>query len=252
MAVPDPTWLECWPEILHAHSFPGRARRCTLPEAAALGWHNGIRRHRFPAPGPEDLAALAAGLDEDLASLPAAPFVRLGSRSPKDTAAALLSRGRAGSGQAVLKLLTAGSLRMAVDLDRCLRSGYAPWIYLRTWQPIPWHDEFRAFVRDRRVIGVSQYFHTSEWPASPGAAETIRVYARRLQDGLQGLLPLLHLPDVVVDVALDARAEGGLRLIELNPWGDRSDAGLFLWNAAEFDGCLRIRTRQGSKCIPME
>lgn len=184
--------------------------------------------------------------------LPPGPFVRLGSRSPKDTATALLSQGRANTGKDVLKLLTAGSLRMAVDLDRCLRIGYAPWVYLRAWQSIPWHDEFRVFVKDRRVLGISQYFHTSVWPTLLAAPATIRQYARRLHTGLQALLPLLHLADVVIDVALDPRATGGVRLIELNPWGIRSDACLFRWNTEEFDGCLRIRTQLGSWRCPLD
>jgi hypothetical protein len=92
------------------------------------------------------LIELRHSVDEVLADQPSGAFVRLGSRSPKDTPLGVATGCRASDGSEALRLLTAGSKRVAFDLSRSLRHSYRPWVFLRTWQQIDWFAEFRCFL----------------------------------------------------------------------------------------------------------
>ncbi|ATB40255.1 hypothetical protein CYFUS_005703 [Cystobacter fuscus] len=46
---------------------------------------------------------------------------------------------------------------------------------------------------------------------------------------------------MVFDVGLDIESTRSVTLIELNPWGPPTEAGLFSWAANDFDGSVRTR-----------
>lgn len=220
------TWIEHWPGGLAALSFPQQG--VALREAESLA---------LLAGGPDPaLDALAARLDEALAVLAAPAFVRLGSRSAKDTALAVVTGSRAEDGAQALALLAAGSRRLAADLRRARGHGLAAHVWLRAWRDIPWWSEFRCFLRGGRVAGISQYHACHALP--PELAPRLP----RIEDDVRTLLAQVALAwggdPVVVDVTATGAAPA--TLIELNPWGASTAPGLFAWDADDFDGGMRV------------
>lgn len=69
----------------------------------------------------------------------------------------LCSGGRAHSAAEALALLGGGSLRLFQDLRLCVQNGWQPWVFLREWREMAEHAEWRGFLRDRELVGLSQY-----------------------------------------------------------------------------------------------
>ena len=109
-------------------------------------------------------------------------------------------------------------------------------LYLRPWREIPRWCEFRVFIRGRQVVGVTQYHLDRHYPEILRAAERIRHDIATL---VGTLAPLLHVDDIVADVAVDPAGRGRAGLIELNPFLRRTGAGLFRWTDP-FDGSFRV------------
>lgn len=233
------TWIEHWPAGVAQLSFAQRSVPLAPAEVQALLLRNA------GAPAPQTvLEALAHRLDRELAALPPPAFVRLGSRSAKDTPLAVLTGSRADDGAAAVRLLTAGSHRVTLDLRRACAHGLAPCIHLRQWREIPWWSEFRCFLREGQLAGASQY-HTRQ-PLPEDILQQL--------DAIRGAIDALAAriarawgdAPVVADVAVTP--EGEATLIELNPWGPATDAALFSWKAEDFDGSLRVRRE--AACAP--
>jgi hypothetical protein len=237
------TYLENWSQELHALSLP----RIDLPlesqEVQALlgclAGDTGTGRGQAPA----RLATLVARLDAAIACFPEGAFVRLGSRSGKDSRYALRHGLRTETGSAAVLLLTEGSRRVAFDLRLALRTRYRPHLFIRPWRHIPPWAEFRCFMRARQLIGISQYHwrSTASWPE-------IAHQADRIQAAIETFFPrfvaAVHLDDVVFDVFVESGSSGGLgvRLLELNPFLPETDACLFSWTRPPgFDGSFRFR-----------
>ena len=90
-------------------------------------------------------------------------FVRLGTRSPKDVTDFRERRGRTRLSFEAIHWLRS-SKRIADDLADCRRYGYSPVIAVRPWRDIPLWSELRCFVRDGKILGLSQ-FHLHIGPA---------------------------------------------------------------------------------------
>jgi D123 len=130
--------------------------------------------------------------------------------------------------------------RAAGLIRRGLQDGAELSLFLFPWLPIPQWAEFRIFVRDRRVIGVSQYHADATFPeiARHEAALTVALAAFVAQ-----VLPRLSLPDVAIDVFAEPTPDGfRIRLVELNPMVQRTDPCMFTWaNGGDFDHSFRFR-----------
>jgi hypothetical protein len=243
-ADPSETWLENWPAGLAGLSFEQHGLRLSWDEVHALGRLNGVHGHCFQAVGPGALEGLKARLDDAIRRFHGGAFVRLGSRSPKDTMLSMLTRNRAFDGAQALRLLTHGSERIAFDLRRCLRAAYTPWIFVRRWREIPPEVEFRCFMRDGRLVGASQYHHGSHFEGLD-TKETLEW----LKDALLAFFPVLashsHVTTAIFDLIIDPNGERPVTLLELNPYGMSTDPCLFSWRAGDFDETLRVRTSTG-------
>ena len=109
------------------------------------------------------------------------------------------------------------------------------------WRDIPPWSEFRIFIRDRRVIGISQYHHQTSFPEISAGERAIKA---SLSDFCRDLLDALHLGSVVADVFVERQENDRFRttLIELNPFIQRTDPCLYTWkNGGDFDGGFRYR-----------
>ncbi|SFA62819.1 protein of unknown function, partial [Paracoccus halophilus] len=112
------------------------------------------------------------------------------------------------------------------------------------WHDIPLWSEFRIFIRDRRVIGISQYHHQSGFAEIPANERAIKA---SLSDFCRDLLDALHMETVVADVFVERQDNGSFKttLIELNPFIQRTDPCLYTWkNGGDFDGGFRYREAQ--------
>lgn len=210
---PRATWLEHWPAELAALSFRQQAVLLADAELHALGRANGVGASVFEAQPPAVLQGLCARLQAGLDALAGPAFVRLGSRSPKDTPLFLESAGQARTGEQALALLSAGSARVAFDLRLCRRERWQPSVYLREWHAIAPEQEWRGYLRGTQLAGLRR-----AWPGTDDQAEA---RARVLLQRLAAQVAAGFGGDVVFDAWL--RDDGSATLIELNPWGPPTD-----------------------------
>jgi hypothetical protein len=222
------SWIENWPAALAALSMPHVGRPLDRHEVDAL-----IEANRDGLCDSARLAALGEWLEPALAAMPGGGFVRLGSRSPKDTALALLTGLKAVDAAGALALLTARSRRVLYDLSMCRDAGYAPWVFVRQWLDIQPLHEFRCFIEGGELAGISAcHGQPIELPESFGRRLPVLV-------SFCGEVASAYRRDAfVADIAADPGGGETPLLIEVNPWGPPTDACLFNWNEP-FDGSFR-------------
>ena len=126
--------------------------------------------------------------------------------------------------------------RIAATIHCLIEGGYETSMFLIPWHVIPPWGEFRAFVWDGAVIGLSQY-------------QTDRAFSEITQDPqhwADRVTPVIWsameagTPDpAVVDVAFVPQ-DNSVHLLEINPFAASTDACLFSWDdMTSFDGTFR-------------
>jgi hypothetical protein len=243
------TYIENWPKSLHELSIPS----CGLPlgEREIHAFGSCIAEWGELFSDLEDASAtrrlIVQELDQAVMKFPAGVFVRLGSRGPKDTifpASYRLENGKLKSGREAWNMLTAGSERIAKDLQVSLAKDYQPWIWVREGVNIPKWTEFRCFMRDRRLVGISQYHYS-------GLFLQVADHAAEIRDSIvefftKKFVAACHLDSVVLDVFVSPQKGGFFetRLLEINPFDSLlTDACLFKWDEIErvAKGVFRFR-----------
>lgn len=172
-------------------------------------------------------------------------FIRLGSRSPKDSWFGHREGFRATNSRKAVMILTASSERVAEDISLALANNYLPHIFLRQWIDIePW-QEFRCFMKSGNLVGISQYNYLED--------ECFKEVVEH-KDSIRWAIGMFfekfkqasHLDDVVFDVIVTKRQHGNeiqweVKLLEINPFFAMTDPCLFCWDKpGEFDGSIRI------------
>lgn len=113
------------------------------------------------------------------------------------------------------------------------------WVDLAEWQ------EFRCFVKDRRLVGISQYFYDQVFPEvvehHDGIQWAIEFFVKKIQ-------PMLPTQTLIVDVFVRLREraqerEWEVRLLETNPWSIYTDPCLFNWSRDTF-GAFEFRYKK--------
>lgn len=247
------TYIENWPPALHQMSIPSYGFGLTNEMARAFGSMMGEYGGGFdisdlgPDKAKEMMISLANTIGGCIKSrCNGRAFVRLGSRSPKDCwippSAGDISKGIVKSGEEAMRRLTADSERLYTDLQTALAMSYQPWIWVREWVDMePW-QEFRCFMKDRKLIGISQYDYNL------GRQEEIVENAdgieKAIKEFFQGFSEACHMDSVVFDVFLRP-TDGGfeVKLLEINPFYWGTDPCLFTCLAdAEENGGFRFCT----------
>lgn len=203
----QPTLIDQWPADLAALSMPTTMVKIDVP-AVWDGLCAGHDGKGIAAP----LVALAAELDAAMGWN--RKFVRLNSRSPKDAiwpfeVPATLS------GKEAVSMLT-GSMRVMDDL---LEFRYVPeqpaYVCLRDWvYGFNTADEYRGFVKDRKLIAVTHYDYIHPWAGPADGGKALRSEIE--QWFTSALLPVLHVDTVVFDIHV---GRDSILLIEINPYG---------------------------------
>ncbi len=211
--------------------FPARGD-LVLIGAATPGFMRNL-----PDPCPADFSnVFKSDLAVVMPHYPMGGHLRLDLCSLKTTAGSPRAVGVNGA----LWLLRQPNPRVSGLIKRGLTDGADLSLFVFPWLPIPKWAELRIFIRDRGVIGVSQYHAGGTFPELARHEHAIKM---ALQGFLAAALPRLPLADVALDVFAEPLADGfRIRLVELNPLVQRTDACLFSWaNGGDFDGSFRFR-----------
>jgi len=241
------TYIENWSPGLAALSIKQHRILLNNNELRALGQKNRCNSHWF-AGESTPLDTVIQKLETGLKLFPEGAFVRLGSRSPKDSYQFLYRGGFVNKAELALQLLTTQSERIAYDLYFALRNHYAPSIYLREWQNIPRWAEFRCFMKNRQLVGISQY-DCINLGHSPEIEQHHMKIKQAICDFFKNIKTQCLIDDVVFDVFVETeqdhlKAPVSVKLLELNPWFHKTDACLFDWNKPDdFDASFRYRLR---------
>jgi len=258
-----PTYIESWPNALHSLSVSSVRVQMTLEEARVMGSYIIELGEGFTEGVPENHETvkdhLIARLDKAVQQFPMGIFVRLGSRSPKDAfywgcglgEGVQLPNGQISSGRMAFDLLTCCSERIYDDLHMQIAMNYPPSVWIREGLDLPEWSEFRCFMQDRKLVGISQYYYRGVYSEITEDAAGIKWAIEQFFD--KELRDASHLDSVVFDVFIkrrrslsDSYNQYGVKLLEINPFYNLSDPCLFDWNRPEeFKGQIRFRTELG-------
>jgi hypothetical protein len=236
-----PTYIENWPDGLINHSIATVHFPLTKEQVRSLIALNYMTMEDGREPKPEERTTflkLARKLSEYIKQFPKGAFVRLGSRSPKDSWKGHRDGFRCTSATKALALLC-DSERIYDDLNLALSNNYTPHLVVREWIEIePW-QEFRCFYKNRRLVGISQYNYLKGevFPEIIELAGAIEWAIRQKSEIIASLLPA---DDVVVDYIYRVKQRGNERineviLLECNPFMVYTDPCLFNWSKDTFN-----------------
>lgn len=242
-----PTFVDAWPPEWHDLAPAGEIVPLDAAEANALGGQIAGFRHWFePAPA-RVLADLAYRLDAAVARQGRSSFVRLTSRSPKDSLAALRRGMRVRDGAQALALFVEGSERCAADLRMALEGDHDAGIVVRRWIDFPWWAEYRCFMVGREWVGGSQAGRAGE-AALPAVADHAQAVLGALDVAMRRIVAASPLADAAFDLVVrpsgdDPPEPAPAILLDVNPLLHVTDLALFA-SAADFDRTFRFRGRE--------
>jgi hypothetical protein len=238
-----PTYIEQWPRELLALSFASAFLPLAPHEVDALiGYCDVVSSGAENVLDEPTLRLIESRIAGAAVAYPFGAFVRLGSRSPKDAYTGHLEGFRCQgpeAGERAVRMF-AESERIHDDLWLARERGYQPVVVVREFATIPSHEEWRVFVRGKRIVGVSQYDHLHPYPTDAADLGSVRAAIDHYW-GTQ-LRAALPMRDVVADLWVHRRPVGGshrrgcsqvvqwsTKLIEINPFLNFTDPCLFDW-----------------------
>lgn len=238
-----PTYIENWPASLCSLSVAQVDVPLTVDEAACLGSNIIDYADAFP-PFGRPIDGIRNRVSQAVERFPNGAFIRLGSRSPKDSWLGYQTGFKVLPGTDPLRFMLDASERVADDLRLAIQSDYAPHIFVRQWVDIEPAQEFRCFMRDRKLVGISQYNYRDYFPELNGEADTI-VWA--IESFFESFVAACAgwLDDVVFDVIVrccgNMLRQWSVTLLEANPFFEMTDPCLYDWrNGGDFDGGIRL------------
>lgn len=231
------TFIEHWRQDLRDLSLPGVSIELSLADTVTLGMASSWFRQNCVSPlVPGWTKQVQTELAARVATFPNGIMPRIGFCSWKGTQAAHLP---SHSVRGVMYTITQDHTRVGRAIAAYINSGQPVVLHLREWLDIPPESEFRIFIKNKRIIGVSQY----NWRVRfPDMATHIGHVATAIGALAEPLMDALHVDSTVADVYVYKKDEQlKATLIELNPFLPRTDACLFDWNTpAGFDGSIRF------------
>ncbi len=157
-------------------------------------------------------------------------FIKLITRSPKD----FLDDFEIKSIPEAINAI-AGSMRCFEDLSLLMQIDMAylvvrPFISFEEWQ------EWRVFVKDGKIVGISQYYYMTCYYFSDEKAKEIETEIRDFMDNI--VIPNMGIPTFVADIIVKGDYDDrGTILLETNPYG-LSDPCIFE-NYDSLDGSFK-------------
>jgi hypothetical protein len=229
-----PTFIENWPKELCslsiAQSSIELSYKDTIEPLLSLIWDG----KETPA-----VDILEKRITCELEKFPKGAFVRLGSRSPKDVDIRPCFLGV----DAIRLFLN--SMRVFDDWCDAVANKYNSHIFFREWKEIPQWTEFRCFMKNRKLVGFSQYNYL-KGVMYPEIKENEESIIHLILEFFDYFKKVSHLDNVVFDVFVTKRLVGNqnyweIKLLEINPFFELTDPCLFDWRKPEqFDGSFRF------------
>lgn len=228
-----PTYIENWPVEMLSLSIPTVQMKLMLDDIIRLG-SNIVELGEGFAKTPHNIDDIIQKLDNIIQQFPNGAFVRLGSRSAKDSYYAFQHGMRIFSGKEAIESLMACSERIYEDLKLAQLMEYEPSIILRQFVDIPKESEFRCFIQNNKLIGVSQYnYPDGYFQFIDENKDTIFWAIQSWYDRQFRRINIL--PNVVADVFIiprvfgEGQTEWQVKLIEINPFYPGTDPCLYHW-----------------------
>ena len=287
------TGIDRWYEPLKTVTFPTQFLSMTPEEAKTIVTHwtrrFKTRNSDSPDPSVDDIAippaltGLCDRIDTTISSLSSTTegvFVKLSTRSPKDSdvafvkarklyAAKCVSLGgdlspndrlillggiaieslRVCTGVEAVQLLFS-STRVGEDLEYALSSGDDAFsenvsLVIRKWVPIELWAEFRGFVWNGQLTSIGQYNHPVMFPQLKSMTSRIKSDLEKFFFSVKGLIPLDR---YIIDFAW---TEEKVYLVEVNPFNGEivfpASTGLWSWEKDRnqmMNGPLELRIRK--------
>lgn len=158
-------------------------------------------------------------------------FIRLGSVSPKDVSTMVTDI------DTVFEIF-AKSERAGKSLKMSQQFQYTPSLYIRQWVDIDKTREFRCFVKNNELKGISQYYcyDTCEYLNDDNIRDLLISRVKALFEHIHSRVGL---NSYVFDIVY--RDEELPLLLEINPYSGWTGTCLFDWTEDNFEGNLELR-----------
>ncbi len=171
----------------------------------------------------EILCGLAKRIDAVIGrAFPGGGFIKMVSRSPKDSFIGHADGFRCLSGKHAVNLLCDSE---RIQEDTYQYTSEFSVLAIREWKDMSSQLEFRLFVKDRQLQGASQYFYRDNIAE---ISQNQDFYWLAIQDKFKDIKHLLPQDDVVIDFFYDGSK---MSVIECNPYNICTDPCLFSWEA---------------------
>jgi len=227
------TCIESWLEGLSHATLPTLLKTLSPVERDLLVEERWRRESGRPSIDPCQFDELVLSLEELVlaaqdASEPGSTFLRLGSRAPIDSQLARKAELQVDGGPEALEVLL-DSPRLFDDLCLFQECGYSTSLIVRPWLRLPRWCELRAFIRGRRLVGLSQrILDGGPLHGLAQRADALEEAILRRCDELRQAWPL---DELVVDFACP---DGQAWVVDLHPWLPWTSGGLFSWEEDTF------------------
>lgn len=212
-----------YPKLSHA-SFPAVFLALTGEELEAM------KNRQTDTPVVKNLLSRLAHC---MNSFPGNRFVSVDCVSPTDTERFQSKRGAVHSAESAWKNLLE-SRKVAESLER----GEVTSLCIRPFRNMQMAREFRLFIKDGILAGMSQYYLVRHFRRLPGRVEQYFLQAQQFVEQIRGLLPAETL---CMDIYF--KSSGGILIVDLNPWGESTDPLMYnTWdrNWEEQRACLIV------------
>jgi hypothetical protein len=234
------TFVDAWPKAWRDLAPSYEIVPIDRIEMNALGSQIMGFRHWFTPASTQPLINLTRRLDAVIAKQNRACFVRLSSRSPKDSLYALRNGLCIRDGAQALAIILEGSERCAADLRMALDDEHPLAIIVRNWIDFsPW-AEFRCFMVGRCWVGACQASHL-EQIAFPLIADYKSDILKALDVSMKKIAAASPIDNAAFDLVFQGLHQpDDAILLDANPLAASTDTALFS-SIADFDSTFRFR-----------
>jgi hypothetical protein len=229
-------WSKAWNELSPDYEIvPLNSIECNALGLQIMGF-----RHWFTPASVQPLVDLAYRLDAVITRQNRSSFIRLSSRSPKDSLYAMRKGMCIHNGGQALAVIIEGSERCAADLRMALDNGYQMAIIVRKWIDFPVWAEYRCFMVNRCWVGASQAKHLEEivFPLIP---EHLSDILCALNETMKKIIAASPIDNAAFDLVFYPLQKSNCAiLLDVNPLFTVTDTALFS-SVNDFDFTFRFR-----------
>ena len=193
-------------------------------------WYPKLEKDCFPTVflelGAEELDALKEGQTESevlkdllpelkrvMSEFSGAKFFSVDTVAPTDTERFRQKRGSVHSAGSAWKILTESE-----KVREAAAAGLVSSICIRPFRRMQPAKEFRLFIKDGKLVGMSQYWLIRHFRRLTGRVEK---YWNKADELVKRIASQLPVSDLTVDIYF--KKDGEILIIDLNPWGAPTD-----------------------------